>query len=87
MKSISNLASAAIVAILASAIAIISVQNATLVSLGVFGLRSIKIPFGVVLAFSLSLGIVAGAIAPLFWRSLENPNSALDEDDYFEEDF
>jgi uncharacterized integral membrane protein len=40
-----------ILAFWVAAIAIIAVQNATPVSLNFFGLRSIAIPFGVLLAF------------------------------------
>ncbi|NER34732.1 MAG: DUF1049 domain-containing protein [Oscillatoria sp. SIO1A7] len=45
------------------AIAIVSVQNATLVSLQFLGLRSIQIPVGVVLAASVGVGMVGGALA------------------------
>ena len=50
------------------AIAIISVQNATLVSLQFLAWRSIQIPVGVVLAASLGAGMVGGAMAPSLWR-------------------
>jgi len=49
------------------AIAILSVQNATLVSLRFLGLQSVQIPIGVVLAFSVALGMVGAALVPLIW--------------------
>ncbi|PSB02981.1 DUF1049 domain-containing protein [Merismopedia glauca] len=87
MRNISNLLTSAILAILVSAIAILSVQNATLVSLRLFGLRSINLPFGTILALSVSVGILVGAIAPIVWRLLSSSDSEFDDDDYFEEDF
>jgi uncharacterized integral membrane protein len=85
VKSLSNLIISGILAVLVSAIAIISVQNATLVSLRLFGLRSINLPFGVVLALTVAVGIITGAILPFLWRWLGT--SEIDDDDYFEEDF
>ncbi|HEY9877389.1 MAG TPA: hypothetical protein V6D29_02980 [Leptolyngbyaceae cyanobacterium] len=43
-------------------IAIVSVQNATPVSLQFLGLRSIEIPFGVVLAFFAATSMVVTAL-------------------------
>lgn len=81
MKNIANLLTSSIVAIWVGAIAILSVQNATQVSLKFLGFESIKLPVGVVLAFSASLGVVGGAIAfPLFI-----PSENLADDD-FEDD-
>jgi uncharacterized integral membrane protein len=88
MKNISSLLTSAIVAILVSAIALLSVQNATLVSLRLFGLRSINLPFGVILALSVSVGMLLGAIAPILWSLLGSSDTLEDEDDdYFERDF
>ncbi|MBK4731532.1 LapA family protein [Oxynema sp. CENA135] len=44
------------------AIAIISVQNATLVSLQFLGFQSIQLPLGIVLALSAATGAIGGAI-------------------------
>ncbi|MDY6939005.1 MAG: DUF1049 domain-containing protein [Cyanobacteriota bacterium] len=44
------------------AIAILSVQNATPVSLSFLTLRSVRIPFGVVLGASASIGLIGGAV-------------------------
>lgn len=54
-----------IMAVLVVAIAILSVQNATPVQLTFFGLQSIQMPVGVVLAASVAIGAMIGAIAPL----------------------
>jgi uncharacterized integral membrane protein len=86
MKNISILLISGFLAVLVSAIAILSVQNATLVSLRLFGLRSINLPFGAVLALSLSVGILVGAIFPILWHLLGSSDSSTD-DDYFETDF
>ncbi|MEM9092205.1 MAG: DUF1049 domain-containing protein [Cyanobacteria bacterium P01_F01_bin.53] len=48
-------------AILVVAIAILSVQNATLVSLQFLGLRSVALPFGLWLGFGLAAGMVGTA--------------------------
>ncbi|TVQ09723.1 MAG: DUF1049 domain-containing protein [Leptolyngbya sp. DLM2.Bin27] len=56
------------------AIAIIAVQNATPVSIRLFNLQSIEMPFGVLLAFGAAAGMVAAALvllvlggSPLKW--------------------
>jgi uncharacterized integral membrane protein len=71
MKIIANLFASLVVAIALAAIAILSVQNATPVSLKLLVFQSIQIPVGVVLAFSAGVGLLGGAIAPLF---LQNDN-------------
>ncbi len=68
MNNIINAVSGIILSIWISAIAILSVQNASLVSLKFFTLQSIEIPIGVVLGFSVSLGVMVGAIAPIFFK-------------------
>ncbi|MDJ1177770.1 lipopolysaccharide assembly protein LapA domain-containing protein [Roseofilum sp. BLCC_M91] len=45
-----------------SAIAILSVQNATPVSLKFLLFESVEIPIGILLAFSASLGLLAGLL-------------------------
>ncbi|MGL5192398.1 MAG: LapA family protein [Chroococcales cyanobacterium] len=57
----------AIAAILVVAIALLSVQNATPVSLQFLGFSSIQLPVGLVLATSTGVGMIGGALAlPLF---------------------
>jgi hypothetical protein len=49
------------------AIAIISVQNFAPVSFEFLLFKSVEIPFGIVLAFSVGLGIVGMALVQLLW--------------------
>ena len=53
----------AIAAIWVVAIALLSVQNATPVSLQFLGFSSIQLPVGLVLATSTGLGMIGGALA------------------------
>lgn len=84
MKSIASLLACSILTIWVVAIAIFSVQNATPVSLQLLGYESIKLPVGVVLAFSSGIGVMGGAFAiPLLNplnRQLNNSRSDNDED-------
>ncbi|NJK67941.1 MAG: LapA family protein [Microcoleus sp. CSU_2_2] len=86
MKTIPLLAISFLLAILASAISILSVQNATPVSLNFFFFKSIQMPIGVVLAMSLSAGVIGGAILqPLWMLSGSKPiadRKELEEDIY-----
>ncbi len=47
------------------AIAVLSIQNVTPISLRFFTWQSVELPFGVALAFSVSTGVVIGAFLPL----------------------
>lgn len=67
MKTIPLLAISFLVAILVTAIGILSVQNATPVSLNFTFFQSIQMPVGLVLAMSLSAGAIAGAILQPLW--------------------
>lgn len=67
--AMANFLTSLIVAVWISAIALIAVQNATPVSLRFLMFESVQIPFGVVLAFSASLGVAGMAIALPLWRS------------------
>jgi uncharacterized integral membrane protein len=67
MKTIPLLAISFLLAILVSTIGIISVQNATPVSLNFTFFQSIQMPIGVVLAMSLSVGLIGGAILQPLW--------------------
>ena len=57
-----------ILSLLVSAIAILSVQNVAPVSLQFLFFRSIEMPVGVVLALSMSAGLLGVAVAQLLWR-------------------
>jgi len=59
-----------IIAAWVSAIAILAVQNAAPVSLRFLTLTSIQMPFGVVLAFSAAIGMLATSIAGPLWQRL-----------------
>jgi uncharacterized integral membrane protein len=74
------------------AIAILSVQNYTPVSLKFFTSQSIQIPFGIVLAFCAGAGMVGMTVIQPFWNigSSRRRNDTLDDDAEFfvdEEDF
>ncbi|HBL11671.1 MAG TPA: DUF1049 domain-containing protein, partial [Cyanobacteria bacterium UBA11162] len=82
MKTIVNLVTSLIVASWIGAIAILSVQNYTLVSLKFIGFESIQLPVGIVLALSVGVGVVGGAIAPPLWQF----GSSQQQEQYEDED-
>ena len=79
MKPILVFVTCLAIALWTVAIAILSVQNATLVSLSFLTLRSVKIPLGVVLAVSAGVGSIGGAVAlmgpSVFQSSTSRSNS------------
>ncbi|MDJ0621159.1 MAG: DUF1049 domain-containing protein [Calothrix sp. MO_192.B10] len=92
MKTVANLISSIIIALWVVAIAILSVQNYTPVSLKFFTFRSIQIPFGILLAFSAGIGMVGMTVIQPLWSigSSRQGNNILDDDAEFfveEEDF
>ncbi|MGH1396129.1 MAG: DUF1049 domain-containing protein [Trichormus sp.] len=90
MKSFANFLISLIVAIWVVAIAILSVQNFEPVSLKFLTFQSIKIPVGIVLAFSAGVGFVGVAILQPLWNLADSGNSRLEEDAEFfvdDEDF
>jgi uncharacterized integral membrane protein len=89
MKSFANLLISIVIAVWVIAIALISVQNATPVSLRFLIFQSIQIPFGLVLAFSVAVGLLGVAVLQPFW-GLGASNSRVDEEAEFfvdDEDF
>jgi uncharacterized integral membrane protein len=82
MKSFANLLTSIVVAFWVIAIAIVSVQNAEPVSLKFFSYQSIKIPFGLVLAFSAGFGIIGIAILQPLWNLVSYNRSNPRSDDY-----
>ncbi|MEA5616735.1 LapA family protein [Cronbergia sp. UHCC 0137] len=89
MKSFINLFISVVIAVWVIAIAIISVQNATPVSLRFLIFQSIQIPFGLVLAFAAAVGLVGTSVLQSFW-GLGESQSRLDEEAEFfidDEDF
>ena len=67
-KFISPIISSIILALWISGIAILSVQNASSISLKFISFQSIPIPVGVILSFSVSIGVIISSILlpPLF---------------------
>jgi uncharacterized integral membrane protein len=91
MKNFIPILISLIVAIWVVVIAIISVQNATPVSLKFLTFESIQIPIGLLLAFSASIGLLAMAILQPLWGMLgSGRGQSLDDDAEFfvdEQDF
>ncbi len=83
MNTFTNLLTSLILAGWVSAIAIISVQNYTPVSVKFLTFQSIQIPIGIVLGFSAAVGVIGGAIAPILFRGYNssNQNEESSEDD------
>jgi uncharacterized integral membrane protein len=68
MKTIANLLTSLILAGWIGASAILAIQNFTPVSLKFLAFESIQLPVGIVLAFSVGIGVIGGAIAPVLWQ-------------------
>ncbi len=88
-KILANFLILLIIAIWVVAIALISVQNATPVSLRFLGFQSIQIPLGLTLAFSVAIGLLGTAFLQPLW-GLGESQSRVDEDTEFfvdDEDF
>jgi uncharacterized integral membrane protein len=81
MKVFTNLLSAIIVAGWIFAIAILSVQNYTAVSVKFLSFESIEMPVGIVLGFAVGLGLIGGAIAPWLWQVSGQGGESDEEDD------
>lgn len=83
MKTLASLLTSIVVAVWVVAIAILSVQNATPVSLKFLSYQSIQLPVGLVLAFSAGLGIIfIGLTQPLWTLSGSRNQSDDDVDDF-----
>ena len=61
-KLISPILCSIVLALWVSGIAIFSVQNSTPISLKFMAFQSIQIPIGVILAFSVSIGVIISSI-------------------------
>ena len=88
-KILVNFLISVIIAVWMVAIALISVQNATPVSLRFLVFQSIQIPFGLMLAFSVAVGLLITAVLQPLW-GLGESQSMVDEDAEFfidDEDF
>ena len=82
MKTFANLLSSIIVAGWISAIAILSVQNFTPISLRFLSFETIQLPLGIVLAFSVGVGVIGGVIAPVLWQLAGRQQLPYEDDDY-----
>lgn len=92
MKNISKFLISVVMAVWVIAIALISVQNATLVRLKFLSFQSIQIPVGLVLAFCVGVGLVGVTVLQPLWGLSDSRkgNSRFDEDAEFfvdDEDF
>ncbi len=81
MKAFANLLTSIIIAGWIGAIAVLSIQNFTPVSIKFLSFETIQIPVGIVLAFSVAAGVVGGAIAPVLWQ-IAGRQQEYEEDDY-----
>ncbi|MFH7024650.1 MAG: DUF1049 domain-containing protein [Heteroscytonema crispum UTEX LB 1556] len=85
MKTIVNLVTSLVLAVWVIAIAILSVQNYTPVSLRFLTFQSIQIPFGIILAFCAGLGMIGVTLLQPLWGLSDSgrSNSRSDDDDEF----
>ena len=80
MNSIANLLTSLVVAIWMVAIAILSLQNVTPVSLKFLTYQSIQLPFFLVLAFSASLGLIFMALIQPLWGNAGSRQGTQSDD-------
>ena len=59
---------------------IFSIQNIQPVSLQFLLFETVELPMGVLLAFSVGVGLVVGAIAPLLWSRKKSKQRQTAED-------
>ena len=69
MRTLTNLLISLIIAAWVGAIAVFSIQNIQPLSLQFLMFNTIELPLGVLLALSVGVGLVVGAIFPLFFRN------------------
>jgi uncharacterized integral membrane protein len=83
MRTFVNLLISLVLAVWIMAIAIISVQNATPVALSFIKWRSIQIPMGLVIAFSVAMGILVVAVLQPIWALGEQDKGRFPEEAEF----
>ncbi|MGK7901408.1 MAG: DUF1049 domain-containing protein [Hormoscilla sp.] len=82
IKIIPPVLMAIVLALWVSAIAIISVQNSTAISLKFIVFQSVSLPVGIMLGFTVGVGVIAGAIAQPLWLFLAQINHQTEYPDY-----
>ena len=87
MKTIANLLTSTILACWVVVIAILSVQNATPVSLRFLTFESIQLPVGLVLAFSAGLGIIGISLTQPLWSLASSRQGNSQSENDLDEDF
>ncbi len=83
MTTIAPLLTSVAIALWIIAIAIISVQNATPISLKFLTFESISIPVGLLLAFCICLGIMGMALLLPLWSLTSSGQKTPDDDPEF----
>jgi uncharacterized integral membrane protein len=90
MKNLANLITSTVVAIWVVIIAIICTQNAESISLKFLSYESIKLPFGLVLSFSVAFGMLVTAIflpvLSLSTAKTSRRNSLEEDPEFFADD-
>jgi uncharacterized integral membrane protein len=81
MKTIANLLTSVLIAFWVIVIAVVAVQNAEPVSLRFLSYQSIQIPFGLLLAFGASIGIIVMALLQPLWGLASSGRSRSVSDD------
>ena len=82
LKIIPPVLIAIVLAMWVSAIAILSVQNPTAISLKFLGFQSIRLPVGVMLGFTVGIGVIGGAIAQALSLISKDRNNETKYPDY-----
>ena len=90
MKIITNIINALIIASWIAILPIFSTQNINEISLKFLFFESIKLQIGAILSWSAGIGIIVGAILPIFWAKKPQrkiPRAYVREDvDYFDDE-
>ncbi|MBV5259615.1 DUF1049 domain-containing protein [Synechococcus moorigangaii CMS01] len=68
MQTLGRLIAMFLLAAVIVVVAVVSIQNIELVSLRLLLWESPRLPFGILLAFGVSLGLILGSFAPLGGR-------------------
>lgn len=87
MRTLANLLTSILLAFWVVAIAIISVQNATPVSLRFLNFESIQIPVGLMLAFWVGVGIIGMAIIQSLWSILASSRRGNYQSENYDDEF